>query len=446
MRINRPFRVFALAVLLLGLSLEKADAQQKLTLDQCIEIALENNLDIQKARNNVIGAEAREQQSKYNFLPNLNAAIDYSTNYGVFFDNTTFSLEDITTSTSSPRLSAELNVFNGMKNHRLLKKRRLEKESAEENVQSNADNTRRSVLGLYLQVLTDRENIRIAEDRLNLLTGQMERAQKRADAGVSNLEEFYNLKSQIASENLNRVRQENALKRDKLSLLQLLQLDVNGDYEFEGVESVNGEIEAGVSSFSMIYEKAINYSPELKIAEYNHQAAKQDIKIAEADLLPSISLFGSASSRYSSNYTDGDDESVPYFNQLQDFFSQSIGATLRIPIFNRMSTKTNIQGAKVIRSNAFLDLQQSKIDLTNNLQRSYTDVIAAQETYQAAKENLVALEESFKYSKARYENGDVDFYTYMESLNNKNRAEIDLMISRYTFILQKKVLNIYAGE
>ena len=95
--------------------------------------------------------------------------------------------------------------------------------------------------------------------------------------------------------------------------------------------------------------------------------------------------------------------------------------------------------------NAKLGVEQTELDVTNTVQRVYLDLISAQETYKAAQENLVALNQSFEFVKTRYENGAIDFYSYLESLNNKNRGEIELVNAKYSIVFRKKILDVYRG-
>ena len=59
--------------------------------------------------------------------------------------------------------------------------------------------------------------------------------------------------------------------------------------------------------------------------------------------------------------------------------------------------------------------------------------------------NLIALNQSFDFVKTRYDSGNTDFYTYLESLNNKNRAEIELVNAQYSIVFRKKILDVYRG-
>jgi len=53
------------------------------------------------------------------------------------------------------------------------------------------------------------------------------------------------------------------------------------------------------------------------------------------------------------------------------------------------------------------------------------------------------LDQTYVFMKKRFETGNTDFYTYLESLNNKNRAEIQLINAKYSIIFRKKVLDLY---
>ena len=90
--------------------------------------------------------------------------------------------------------------------------------------------------------------------------------------------------------------------------------------------------------------------------------------------------------------------------------------------------------------------EQAELDLVNNIQSAYQNLLAAQSTHNAAKENLVALDQSFRFSQTSYNSGNLDFYTYLESLNNKNTGEIELISSKYSFVLRKRILEIYKGN
>ena len=96
--------------------------------------------------------------------------------------------------------------------------------------------------------------------------------------------------------------------------------------------------------------------------------------------------------------------------------------------------------------NAQLQADQAMLDVTNAAQRDYLDLVSAQTSYQTAQENYEALNQTFEFMKKRFETGNTDFYSYLESLNNKNRAEAQLINAKYTIVLRKRILDLYRGK
>ena len=129
------------------------------------------------------------------------------------------------------------------------------------------------------------------------------------------------------------------------------------------------------------------------------------------------------------------------FNQFE-----YLNFSLSLPLFSRFQNHNAIQVAKLNMANAELDTQQANLTATNTVQTVYLDLIAAQNTYRSASENLVALQQSFEFMEKRYQTGNSDFYTYLESLNNKNRAEVQLVNAKYSIVLRRKILDLYRGS
>ncbi len=422
-----------------------------LTMEECIDIALKNNLDLQRSRNSALIASANKKQAILNYLPTLNASINYDWFTGTFFDTNAARQVSETTNSSNPRLNANLNIFNGFRNHSNRKRAENEFSASNYAVEASKQNVRTNVIALYLSTVANRENIKISEGRLDLLSKQLEREEKREKAGVGNIEQVYNLKSQVANEKLNLVTAKNNYQRDKLSLIQALMLKDAQNIEIANLEITDEDTGVEIDDYQNVINKAVTYSPDIKRADYSLLASKNAIKVAQADRYPSISFSGTIGSNYSSNGarnpSTGDiDPDATFFDQLDFNQFEYANIRLQIPIFNRGQTNNAIQVAKINMINAELDLKQAEVDLTNAVQQAYLDLVAAKSTYEAATENLIALEQSFKFMEARYNSGNSDFYAYLESLNNKNRGEIELANAKYSIALRKKILSVLQGE
>ena len=414
-------------------------AQQVLTLEDCIEIGLANNINIKQVNNNSLIAAANEKQSKLEYLPRVSAFSNYNVSRGLINDPTTFEPVTATTRSSSPSVALDLNLFDGMRTRNSIRRNALIRKAADFEVVQTRDDIELAVTASYLLVISDMENIKVAQERLELLSNQLKRAERRVEAGVANMEQVFNLRSQMANEQLNKVTLENRFKSDRLALLQLLLIDPTIDYQIADQNVLAQQIDASLPVYHELLESVLEYSPGLKSAGLGIENSKMDLELIKADRLPSLDMRAAYGSTFSSNSNDS------YFSQLDINDQKFLGFSLVVPIFDRNRVRNNIYVSNINIANSELDYQQARIDLINSLQQAYLDLVAAHSTYVAAKENLNSLEQSFRYSERRYNSGNTDFYTYLESLNNKNRAEIDLVNSRYSFIFRKRILEIYRG-
>ena len=442
--------LFLFLSLILVFSATNAQDVKKVTMEECIEIALTNNIGVQRARNSALIASSNKKQAVLNFLPTLQARINYDFFTGTFFDPNAATQVSATSSSSNPNLSTNFTIFNSFRNHHNKKQRENEYNASTHAVEGAKQLVTTKVIALYLNLAADKENIKIAEGRLDLLTRQLEREEKREQAGVGQLEEVYNLSSQVANEKLNLINMQNTYQRDKLLLIQAMQMDQVQDIEIADLEISDEEIQKTIDSYQNVINKAATFSPDLKSANYSYFAAKNAFKVARADRYPTISAFGRIGSNYSTNGAknpiSGDvDSDASLFDQLDWNQFEYLDISLSIPIFNRGQANNNIQVARINMLNAELDLKQAEMDLTNAVQQAYLDLVTAKSTYDASIENLIALEQSYKFMQARYSSGNSDFYAYLESLNNKNRAEMELNNAKYSIALRRKILNILQG-
>lgn len=436
-----------LAILLFA---DTARGQEIITLDQAISVSLENNIELKKTRNNALVAKSNKFQALMNYLPTLNAGINYDYFLGTFFDNNAARQVTATTNSSTPRIDMNAVLFNGFANTYYMKQINANEEAAQHAIDAQKVLVRSNVLANYLNVLLDRENIYISHDRIELLERQLDREIKRESVGVGNLELVYNFRSQLANEKLNGVNLNNRYKTDLLILLQVMFLDPNKDYEVEAYDISSEEILSDVESFDTVLAASLDFSPDFQRSEASNQSANYQLKYAKAARYPTINFFGRVGSNYSSNGAlnpeSGEFESKAGFNtQLGYNEYEYLNFSLNIPLFNRGRTNNTIQVAKINVLNSELDTKLAYQTIVNSVQRVYLDLVSAQNTYKAAQENLTALNQSYEFSSKRYETGNTDFFTYLESLNNKNRAESELVNAKYSIVFRKKILDIYKG-
>lgn len=440
--------------LFLLLSANVVSAQRVLTLDECIQIALDNNLAIKRAQNDALAAKSGLDQSRMNFLPSLNAGASHNWNEGLQFDITSGSLVNTTTLSGNGFLSAGITVFDGFSNLLGMQRSKILYQASEQQIKSNIQSTEASIVFSFLQVIIIEENLKIAEQTRTLLKEQLDREEKREKAGVGNMEQVYNFRSQVAQQDLNIVNLRNSLESNKLTLLQLLFLDPSEDYTFEGIPTDDNELTQSLGDYNQIYQQSLDFSPAIKSAELSLAASEKSFKIAQFSWMPRLSVNASYGTGWSSNVKLRDDNNqlilpvqvLDVATQFDRNRSKSAGVNLNIPLFTQFQNRNQIQQSKIQVLNSELGVEEARNNLTNLVQQAYLNLVNAKSAYAAAKESLVNLDMAFEFAKSRYENGTIDFVTYLQSLNGKNTGELQLVQAKYTILFRQLILDIYTGE
>ncbi|MFP4046312.1 MAG: TolC family protein, partial [Bacteroidales bacterium] len=139
-------------------------------------------------------------------------------------------------------------------------------------------------------------------------------------------------------------------------------------------------------------------------------------------------------------------EDYPFFNQLEDNANTSVMLNLSIPIFNGWQTRNRISNAKVSVLNAQYQLEDTKNRLYKEIQDAYSDALAAWKRYIASERTVESMEESFKYTKQKFEVGMVNSVEYNTAKNDLTKAESDLLQAKYEYIFKSRILDFYQGK
>ncbi|PRY14283.1 outer membrane protein [Pontibacter ummariensis] len=426
-----------------------AQAQESLTLEQSLELARQNNVALRQARYNSTKADINLRKNKFSYLPSISANTSVSRINGLTFDNTTGQLKRGNTTSSNPYLAGQLVIFDGMSKLYELKQAKQRAEASKyQEMQADID-LEANITGFYLQAVLDRENVQIAEERISLLQQQLDKMEKLERAGVRTMDNVYELKSQLATEKLNLITHQNNYRKALLALVQEMNVEGNVAYELE-VPTTPLAITDELPSLEETLTKALGYSPMVKASAATWEATKNNLKIAKSNFSPTLSLEGMIGSNFSSNIVEENPETkkleqIAYFDQLDLNQQKIVQLSLSIPIFNGLSRHFEAQTARLDMRNAELDYVAAQNTLRQTVHQAYQDVMAAREKYNTVVANLEYTEKAFESAKRRYEAGTIDFYAYMEALNNKNQSQTELLQSKLEFYFKQRILELYQG-
>jgi outer membrane protein len=305
-------------------------------------------------------------------------------------------------------------------------------------------------------------------------TENRDRVNKMVGAGTMVRGNLLDAESQLATEELSRITAENQLVTAKLTLTQLLQLPSPDGFDVQDPAVQIPEAQVMSMTPAQLYELSLKALPEIKAVDIRVSSAEKGVSIARGSYMPRLSAFGSLSSFYSSSskrlksvdfagfnpsgdVTSGGDtvlspsfntvlESNPYGDQLDENYNKAFGISLSIPIFNGLSTRTNVKRARLNLENAKYAAQLTRNQVYQSIQQAHTDAIAARKRYDATQRSLTAFEEAFVYAEKRFNAGLTNSLEFLTASNNLTRTRVELLQAKYDYIFRVKVLDFYAGN
>ena len=420
--------------------------QKQWTLNECIDHALENNIDIKRTKKFVEISEVESENAKGNFLPSLGASASGNFSAGLSPDQAGI-LKNTNNFSSSFGLSSGGTIFNGYRNLNTYKQAKLGIESSKLDLQKIEDDISLFVVNAYLNVLFAKENLEVANTQLEISQKQIEVTQAQVDAGAKPRGDLLDAKSAVAADAQNIVTQENALNLALLTLAQLLQVP-SENFEIADVEVGSPSLATLYDNSNMIYEKALENRAEIARAKLGVDNAELNIKIAKGAFLPTLSynLGLSTSYFYQFNNLLPGQMNTGISDQFSDRFQYGGGLSLNIPIFNRNQTKGNVNRSIINKKIREFDLEDQKLQLKETIERAYLDAKAATKSFEVAEISLEAQKEAFKNAEERYNFGAMTSFDFDQVRSRLADAESNLIRAKFDYVFKTKVLEFYFGE
>lgn len=422
-------------------------SQETWTLERCIEYALANNIQVKQQELNVKVNEVNLLQSKMEALPTININGNHSYSFGLVTNYITNTKESLNTQASSFSISTGMPIFNGFQLTNTRKQNQFDLKASVADVERVKNNIALTIASLYLQILYQQELVEIAKRQLELSKMQRERTKVLVSAGSLPEGNLYEVDALVASDELQLVNTQNQLNLSYLNLTQLLELKSPEGFQIAKplIPAVDS-IKLMNENPAQIFSTAEGIMPQIQSARYKLQSSEVGLKIAKGGLQPRLSLGASYNSgaqyRIQDNYDFTGD---PFFTQIKNNASKSIGLSLSIPIFNGLSARSRVSTARIGLMNAQLALESERNALYKEIQQAYADAIAAEKKLQASLKSKAASEESFRYTQNKFNVGLVTALDFTTAKNKLAQAETDLLQAKYELIFKTKILEFYKG-
>ncbi len=433
-----------IGLLLTTITASSQDTTKQWSLEECISYAYENNISIKRQMLNNQYQENQLKQSKLNRLPDLNAQMGYSFNFGYTWIQQEAQNVDRNTRSFNTGIGSNVSVFNGMNLNNTIKKNQSDLQAALQNTEKIKNDISLQITGQYLQILFDKELLNVAHDQYRTTELQIERTKKLVDAGKLAKGKLLEMKSQAAKEALNITIQENNLSISLLNLAQLL--DLENTTGFDVVSPAIPQTEGNLPEQpEVIFLTAQGIMPQIKGSEYSLKSSEYELKMAKGGYYPQLNFSLSMGANANWLNDDPNDYNRPLWDQLESTRNYYVGASLRIPIFNKLQIRNGVNNARLGVDDARFKLKQEKLNLRKEIQQAYTDAMAAFKKYQSSYDAVESYRESFRYTEEKFNVGMVNSVDYSVAKTDYLRAQSNLLQAKYEYLLRMKILDFYKG-
>ncbi len=420
--------------------------ERSITLEEAIQIALQNNYQLKQAENNRGLADTRVRSAQADFLPSLNASFSGNRQVGRQFIQEDLSFDDRTTYGMSGGINSSITVFDGFTNIANLRRAQSDRFSDELQLERMRENVMFNTASRYLQVVLNEELLRIAESSLQASQSQFEQVSAQVEVGARPMVDSYNQESTVANDELTVIQRENALEVSKAQLIRIMQDESISDI----ITSMPSVDELSLVPVNLNLQDLINAALEsrsdFRSQEFEIESNLQTYRIARAQYLPTVTASASIGARYSDQFSVLG-ESVSFSDQ---FFDQNVTRTLgfnvQIPIFTRWNTRTNVESAYIQLRNSELQLDNVRFQISEEVRQAYSDYQSIVKELDSTEKSLRAAERAYETEQQRYEVGSSTLIELNLANANYVQAQSNRIQAIYNFVFQEQLLDYFLGQ
>ena len=417
-------------------------AQTAWTLRQCCDYAVEHNITVKQYDNQRQRQEIQLSTARNQRLPNLNgsASQNFSFGRGLTAENT---YTNTNTSSTSFSLGTSVPLFTGFQIPNSIQLNQLNLEAATQELEKAKNDIRTQVAQAYVQILYCTEISDVAHRQVSIDSAQVARLQALFHVGKASEAQLAQQQATMAQSQLTTTQADNNLQLAILTLTQLLELPSPEGFSVVRPDLTSTDHQAVLPSPDDIYAEAMGIKPEVQAQQLRLQSAESNIRIAQSGLYPTLSFSAGLGSNY---YKTSGFPAKNFGEQMKNNFSQYLGFSLNVPIFNRFSVRNSIRAARKERDNQQLMLDNTKKTLYKEIQQAYYNTVAASQKLISSDQARQSSETAFRLTQAKYEQGQSTITEFNEAKNNFLKAESDLTQARYEYLYQQALIQFYRGQ
>lgn len=416
-----------------------ASAQGKWTLQECMDYALENNIQIRQSEISIDQRRNDLSTAKGNRLPGLSAGAsqNWSFGRGLTYNNT---YENTNTTNTSFNLGTDVTLFAGGRLAGNQKVAQLSLESSMADLERIRDDIRVQVAQAFIQIVYDRSILNVARNQVSVDSLQVERLIALNENGLANISDLAAQQANLAQSKLSVTQADGNLQLAILTLTQLLELPSPQGFDIQEPDVDAAGLEM-LDDPDDIYQQALGNKPSIRSEQIKLEQSQTSISVAKGAYYPTLSFSAGLGSNYYTSSKFGNSDS--FTEQMKNNFSQYLGLNMNIPLFNKFSNRNSLRSAKLGYANQTLQLDATKKQLNKEIQQAWYNANASRSKYESSLVVEESARHSFELMQAKFEGGKASITEFTQAKNQYVSAQADALKSRYEFIFNAALLSFY---
>lgn len=434
---------------LMLMSMPTECAARQWSLKDCIDYALANNIQLQKAKVQQLSALEDIKQSQSALLPSLSLSTSQNVSYNPWPEQGSAMIAGNKVQADvkkvyyngSYSLSGNWTVWNGGQNTNTVKLNKLAVEQARLDSAVTANNVLEQIAQLYVQILYSDEAISVTKESLKTSQANEERGKTMVSVGKMSKADLAQLTAQRAEDEYSIVEAESNLRNYKRQLKQLLQIADNDEFDVVIPSTTDEMALKDVPALNDVYAASLIQRPEIQNAKLGIESSDLSVKIAKAGKLPTVGLNAGLSTSTTSMNSNG------WGNQMKNNFTVGGGVTVSIPLFDNRKTKTAVNKAMLQKENYMLDLQDKQTTLYSTVENYWLQAVTNQNKFKAARVSTESAQASYELLSEQFNLGLKNIVELMTGKTHLLQAQQNELQSKYLAILNLNMLDFYrTGE
>ena len=420
-----------------------ARAQHVWTYDECIQYAIDNNIDIKQKAVDIEMQKNQLNTTENDWLPSVNVVAAQRFSFGNAFASTgtmasSNQVYNADLSYTNATADLEMPVFDGFR-------RKNQKLSGHWSVQQATASLlyARKTLTIqiatyYLQALYEKGMMEVAQTQVETSRQLCEKTKTLVDDGRNPKSDLADAEAQLAADEYELTEAQGRYKIALLTLSQLLNLET-----VEGFDIADISFNPPPSTLNLP-PSTIEQFPSIVAGKALVEKSRYDIETARAGYYPKVDFRASLNTYYLNFFHEShpDGFGAQWWNNK----SEVVGLHLTVPVFDRFSTRNNIRKAKMAYTKSQLALEDSRQQLRKEMDQAYYNAVNAQSKYASAKKSEEASQLSCAYEKDKYEAGRSTIYDLTQANQRLRKAQEDAVQAKYENIIRRKILEVYLEQ